>query len=297
MKRKIVVSCLFFLVMIASFAQRAGYTRDGAQATMKYTDILFKDPFLFKKGKLNVPGEKGEVKSAVIEALTESDKVIKEYEDKIEEFIKSKPTAIITKASYKDVTGQVKSLSIAIEKAEDGFKNWRSLTAVSFMQDLYLYKAFIVSAMKVYPEALSLEEKLEEVKATIEKYGSREAYMTRMEKNQADYVKNLRMKKAVFGDAAIEASVKKQYEQIWESEKLVVTKVHITSLWILEKNALDIPLHKEAEVNLAIKKANGTCAIASGYIRSTYEGGGKYSAPLLIMPTHPIELACENLTK
>jgi len=297
MKQKIMVSCLFFLLMIGAFAQRAGYTRDGAQATMKYVDILFKDPFLFKKGRLNVPGDKTEVKSAVIEALAASDKVIKEYEEKIEEFIKSKPTAIITKASYKDVTDQVRSLPTVIEKAADGFKNWRSLATVSFLQDLYLYKAFIVSAMKVYPEALSLEEKLEEVKAAIEKYGSREAYMARMEKNQADYVKNLRMKKAVFGDAAIEASVKKQYEQIWESEKLVVTKVHITSLWTLEKNALDIPLHKEAEVNIAIKKANGTCAIASGYIRSTYEGGSKYSAPLLIMPTHPIELACENLSK
>lgn len=297
MKPKIIVSCLFFLVMIGSYAQRAGYTRDGAQTTMKYVDMLFKDPFIFKKGKLNVPGDKTDAKPAVIEALAESDKVIKEYEEKIEAFIQSKPTAIITKASYKDVTNQVRGLQIAIQKAADGFKNWRSLTAVSFMQDLYLYKAFIVSAMKVYPEALSLEEKLEEVKEAIEQYGSREAYMAKMEKNQVEYVKNLRMKKAVFEDAVIEASVKKQYEKIWETEKLVVTKVHITSLWTLEKNALDIPLHKEAEVNLAIKKADGTCAIASGYIRSTYEGGSKYSSPLLIMPTHPITLACENLTK
>ncbi|HCL05758.1 MAG TPA: hypothetical protein DHW64_07270 [Chitinophagaceae bacterium] len=283
--------------MINLFGQRAGYTRDGAQAAMKYTDVLFKDPFLFNKGRLNVQGDKAQVKSAVLEALEESNKVIKEYEEKIEAFIKSKPTAIIVKSAYKDVTDQVRYLPAVIEKAEDGFKNWRSLSAVSFMQDLYLYKAFIVSAMKVYPEALSLEEKLEEVKAAIEKYGSIDAYMVKMEKNQVEYVKNLQMKKAVFGDPTLEASVKKQYEAIWESEKLVVTKVHITSLWILEKNALDIPLHKEVEVNIAIKKTDRTCAIASGYVRSTYEGGGKYSAPLLIMPTHPITLDCANLNK
>lgn len=286
-----------FLLVIEISAQRSTYTRDGAQVTLKYVDILFKDPFIFKNGKLNVPGDKAEDKSVVSEALMKSDQVIKEYEQKIEAFIQSKPTAIITKSAYNDVTSQMIGLKSAIAKAEDGYKNWRSLSTVSFLQDLYLYKAFIISAMKVYPEALSLEDKLEEVKSAIEKYGSREAYMLKIEKNQAEYVKNLRMKKAVFTDAALEASVKKQYESIWESERLLVTKVHITSLWTLEKNALDIPLHKEVEVNIAIKKADGTCAIASGYARSTYEGGGKYSAPLLIMPTHPIALDCANLNK
>ncbi len=297
MKPAIFLFCFVLLLGNSISAQRATYTREGAQAAMKYVDILFKDPFIFKNGRLNVPGDKAEDKSAVSEALVKSDQVIKEYEQKIEAFIQSKPTAIITKSAYNDVTSQMFGLKSAIAKAEDGYKNWRSLSTVSFLQDLYLYKAFITSAMKVYPEALSLEDKLAEVQSAIEKYGTREAYMSKMEKNQADFVKNLRMKKAVFADPTLESSVKKQYESIWQSEKLQVAKVHITSLWTLEKNALDIPLHKEVEVNMAIKKADGTCAIASGYARSTYEGGGKYSAPLLIMPTHPITLDCANLNK
>lgn len=295
MKRSIIISFFLLVVVLQLAAQQAGYTRDGAQATIKQTSILFKDPFLFKKGRLNLSGDKAELKSEVLAALQVSDQVIKEYEEKVDAFIKSKPTAIIVKEAYADVTNQVKVLPSVLARAEDGFKNWRSIGTVSFMQDLYLYKAFIASAMKVYPEALSLEEKLAEVDAAIAKYGSREAFITKMERNQAEYIKNLRMKKAVFADPGIEASIKKQYESIWEAEKLVVTKVHITTIWVIEKNVLDIPLHKEVEVNLAIKKANGTCAIASGYARSTYEVGGKYSAPLLIMPTPPIVIPCENL--
>lgn len=297
MKLKLFVCAIFLCFTIYSSAQRAGYSRDGAQATMKYVDILFKDPFLFKKGKLAIPGDKAEIKSVVIEALAESDKVIKEYEEKIDEFIKSKPTAIVVKESYKNVTSQLNGLPFAIQKAKDGYDNWRSLSTVSFLQDLILYKTFISSAMKVYPEAISLEEKLEEVNAAIDKYGSRDAYVNKMEKNQADYVKSLRMKKPVMTDATVEGNAKKQYESNWQSEKLVVTKVNITTIWTIEKNALGIPLHKEVEVNLAIKKADGSCAIASGYVRSTYEGGGKYSSPLLIMPTPPITLPCENLSK
>ena len=206
---------LFVLLFAANlFAQPAtsAYSRDGAQTTMKYTKILFQEPFIFQKGKLNIPGDKGESKPAVTEALAESDKVIKEYEAKIEEFIKSKPTAIILKSAYNDVSNQVRRLAAVITKADDGFTNWRSLSAVSFMQELYLYQTFISCAMKVYPEAISLEERLDEVKAAIAKYGSREAYMAKMEKNKTDYLKNIRMKKAVFTDVAVEANAKKQYD-------------------------------------------------------------------------------------
>ena len=297
MKQKLAVCCAIIFCAIGSFAQRTAYSREGAEATSKQVELLFKDPFIFKNGKVNLSGDKTENKSAVMEALAISDQVIKEYEDKVDAFIKSKPTAIVVKDGYQSVTAKVKSLSIAIDKAADGYKNWRSLSTVSFLQDLYLYQAFIKGALKVYPEAISLEEKLGEVKAAIDLYGTRENYLNKMEKNQAEYVKNLRMKKAVMVDATVEANAKKQYEQNWQSEKLVVTKVNITTIWIIEKNALDIPLHKEVEVNLAIKKADGSCAIASGYVRATYEGGGKYGAPLLIMPTHPIVLPCENLTK
>ncbi len=297
MKHLLIFNLFVLLITANLFAQPAtsAYSRDGAQNTMKYTKILFQEPFIFQKGKLNIPGDKGHNKPAVMEALAESDKVVKEYEAKIEEFMKSKPTAIILKNAYNDVTAHVKALPAVLAKADDGFNNWRSLSAVSFLQDLYLYEAFISCAIKVYPEAISLEERLSEVKAAIAKYGSREAYMAKMEKNQTDYLKNIRMKKAVFSDATIETNAKKQYEAIWAADKITVTKVHISSNWTIEKNVLDIPLHKEVEINLALKRADGTCAIASAYMRCTYEGSGKYSAPSLILPGNPITIPCENL--
>ncbi|MBL7746292.1 MAG: hypothetical protein JNM19_02590 [Chitinophagaceae bacterium] len=275
----------------------SGYTRGGAEATMKFTKILFEEPFIFSKGSLNIPGDKGNNKPAVLEALAESDKVIQEYGAKITEFLNSKPTAVIIKNSFNKVTSKAHGLQYAIQKAAEGYNEWRTLSSVSFLQELYLYQAFLAGAMRVYPEAISLQEKYDEATAAIKVYGSREDYMAKMEKNQQDYAKNMRLKKAVFNDASLEASAKKQYEAAWAVDKVTVVKVNITSSWVIEKNLLDIPLHKEVEVNFAIKKADGSCAFAAGYMRSVYEGGGRYSAASLIMPGAPQTAPCENLTK
>jgi hypothetical protein len=171
------------------------------------------------------------------------------------------------------------------------------MSAVSFLQDLYLYRAYIKGAMKVYPEAISMEEKLEAIENAIQQHGSREGYMARMEKNQLDYVKSIRMKNAVFSDPTIEKMVKASYEKQWAADKVTVTKVNITGNWVIEKNVLDIPLNKEVPVNIAIKKADGTCAIATAYVRQVYEGGGKYGGAYMNMPSPPITIPCENLTK
>lgn len=294
---KILFSIYALLFSFSLFAQPSGYTRDGAAATLKYTKILFDEPFVLSKGNVNIPGDKADNKPAVLEALAASDKVIKEYEAKITEFLNSKPTAIILKQSFNTVTNKANGLRGAIEKAAEGFNEWRTLSSVTFLQDLYLYQAFIGGAIRVYPEAISLQEKYDEATEAIKKYGSREDYMAKLQKNQSDYVKNLRMKKAVFNDAAMESAARKQYEAAWAADKVSVTKVHITSNWVIEKNILDIPLHKEVEVNFAIKKADGSCSLAAAYMRCTYEGGGKYSAPTLLMPGAPITVPCENLSK
>lgn len=274
-----------------------GYSRTGSQETMKEMKNLFTESFLFSKGVLNVSGEKGENKPAILEAIANSDATIKEFEKKVEEFLKTKPAANILKSDYHKVTSKANGLSKAIENADDGLKNWRSLTAVSFLQDLYLYKAYLTAAVKVYPEAISLQEKLEEAEAAIKRMPSREDYIAKMEKNKVDYLKSLRMKNAVISDAKIEAAAKKEYENSWKDDKVTVTKVHITTNWTIEKNALDIPVSKEVEVNFAIKKGDGTCAFATGRMYSVYEGGGKYGAAYLIMPSPPITIPCENLPK
>jgi hypothetical protein len=296
MKHLTCAGILALLFSLNSFAQTSVASRDAADNTRKSMETLFINSFLFSKGTINMPGDKGENKPAVQEAIVASDNTIKEFEAKVDEFIKSKPVATIVKSNSTRVTNIVHAVSIAIEQAATALNEYRVVSAVGFLQQLYLYRAYIKAAMKIYPEAISYEEKLELVENAIAQHGSREEYMAKLEKAKVDYLKSLRMKKAVMSDPAIEASTKKQYEADFASDKVTVTKVNITTGWVIEKNILDIPLHKEVQVNIAVKKVDGSCAIASGYMRCTYEGGGKYSAPTLLFATPPITIIpCENL--
>jgi hypothetical protein len=287
---------MYFLILttLSAASQPTGYTRGGAEATAKSMKLLFTESFLFAKGTLDV---KIDSKPAVLEAIAESDNVIAEYEQKVDEFLKSKPVASVLKNQYTEIVSKVNGSSYAIEKAASAKNEYRVMSAVSFLQDLYLYRAYIKAAVKVYPEAISMEEKLEAIEEAIKLHGSREDYIAKMEKNQLDYLKNLRIKKAVMNDPILEGIAKKDYETSWAADKVSVVKVHITTGWTIEKNVLDIPVSKEVEVNFAIKKADGTCALAAGRMYSVYEGGGKYGKPYLIMPSPPITIPCENLTK
>ncbi len=293
------LTALFFVCAAAAQpgGNKNGYSRDGAVATSKQMSNLFTESFLFKKGTLNVSGDKGDNKPAILEAIDTSDAVIKEFEQKVDEFIKSKPAPSVLKSQYHYIISEANGLAGAIKSADDGLKNWRSMSAVSFLQNLHLYKAYLTGAVKVYPEAISLQEKLEQADEAIKRMGSREDYMAKMQKNQLDYVKSLRMKPAVFKDAAIEKMVKTKYEQWAAADKVTVTLVNITSGWTIEKNGLDIPLEKNVQVNMAVKKADGSCGFATGTVRQAYEGGGKYSAPGLTMPSPVIVVPCENLPK
>ena len=293
---KTIVTALYILMVSNLYAQPPGYTtaRGNAEATSKSMKLLFTESFLFAKGTLNV---KVDSKPAVLEAIAESDKVIAEYEQKVDEFVKTKPVTSVIKSQYHLIVSEVNASSNAIEKAASAKNEYRVMSAVSFLQDLYLYKAYIKAAIKVYPEAISMEEKLEAVEEAINLHGSKEDYIAKMEKNQLDYVKSLRIKKAVMSDPAVEGIAKKDYETSWAADKVSVVKVHITTGWTIEKNVLDIPVSKELEVNFAIKKADGTCALATGRMYSVYEGGGKYGKPYLIMPSPPITIPCENMPK
>lgn len=293
----LIIQCVITTAIAQPGGNRDGYSRDGATATLKQMQNLFTESFLFKKGTLNVPGDKAESKPAVLEAIAASDAVIKDFEKKVDEFQKSNPSKQVLKSQMHYVVSTANRLAGAITSADDGYNNWRSISAVSFLQDLYLYKAYITAAIKIYPEAISLQEKLEQADAAIKKYGSKEDYIAKMEKNQLDYIKSLRMKPAVFKDAAIEKMVKTKYEQWAAADKVTVTLVNITSNWTIEKNGLDIPLEKNVQVNMAIKKADGSCGFATGTVRQAYEGGGKYSAPGLTMPSPVITAPCENMPK
>ncbi len=285
----------FLLFNVSVRAQPSGYTRGGAEATMKQMKLLFTESFLFSRGMPVIPGDLANSKPAVLAALAESDKVITEFDQKVTEFINSKPTAAVLKSNYSSVISISNRAALAITKAASAKDEYRVMSAVVFLQELYLYKAYINAAIRIYPEAISLQEQLEGLNTAITKQGSREDYIAQMEKNQLDYVKSLRMKKAVASDPSIEKMVKNSYESSWATDKITVVKVHIVSNWVIEKNVMDIPLNKELDVNMAIKKADGTCALAAGTVRCVYEGGGKYGAPYLTMPTPPTTVPCENI--
>ena len=285
----------FLLFNVSVRAQPSGYTRGGAEATMKQMKLLFTESFLFSRGMPVIPGDLANSKPAVLAALAESDKVITEFDQKVTEFINSKPTAAVLKSNYSSIISISNRAALAITKAASAKDEYRVMSAVVFLQELYLYKAYINAAIRIYPEAISLQEQLEGLNTAITKQGSREDYIAQMEKNQLDYVKSLRMKKAVASDPSIEKMVKNSYESSWATDKITVVKVHIVSNWVIEKNVLDIPLNKELDVNMAIKKADGTCALAAGTVRCVYEGGGKYGAPYLTMPTPPTTVPCENI--
>ena len=112
-----------------------------------------------------------------LQGFAESDKVISEFDQKVTEFIQSKPTAAILKSNYSNVVSISKRAAFAIEKAASAKDEYRVMSAVVFLQELYLYKAYINAAIRLYPEAISLQEQLEGLDAAITKQGSREDYI------------------------------------------------------------------------------------------------------------------------
>lgn len=268
--------------------------RDAHKLTLQYVADLIQEPFLLKRGQMLV-GEFSEDEAAVKNALANSDAVIKEHEAKITEFLQTNPAsnAIQNGLSYAKAKGNF--VQTLIKQTEDAVKNARSIGHVYYLQQLHLCRAYLAGAVKVYPNENTLKENYNLAVAAIERIGTRESYMAQLKANYAHYIKNLRMRPAVAKDAAIEKLVKNEFERQFTSSKITVTKVNIVTHWDIEKNALDIPLHKELAVVVAIKKADGTCGLASAYVRQIYEGGGRYDAPYMNMPSAITTLPCENL--
>lgn len=270
-------------------------SRGDAITALKYIDSLIKYPFILKRGNINIGGDNADNEAFINAALEASDAVIKEHENKVDEFLKTAPNSTFTNNGKK--TAEIKSKFVlnAITKAEEEYKTARSMANVYYMQEIYLYQAYIAGAMKIYPEITSLKEYYDAATAAIQKLGSRKAYVAKIKSNYKDWVKNLRLKPSMMTDAAIEQLVKTSFPKEFPQEKMTVTKVHITTVWMIEKNVLDIPLHKEIEVNLAIKKADGSCGLAAAYVRKVYEGGGNYGEAYLMMPSAITIVPCENI--
>lgn len=271
-------------------------TRDSRMATVNASETLFDKPFIFNKAYLNIGGDKLNDRAYIEEKLKESDAVIEDYKNQIDAFLASNPEKKMYQNDQSAVAVKAGFAVGFIKKAEDVFKNYRTLGSVTAYQDLLICKNFIESVKKVFPQEPALDANLTKLNQALQQYGSRESFMNKMGANQKEFVKNLRMGKAVTSNPAIEKSAKQQFESAdMSSQKYTVTKVNIVNDWKLTKNELDIPLYKELFVNLAIKFADGKCGLANAWMRQDYEGGGKYGSAQLTMPGAIQELPCENL--
>lgn len=269
--------------------------RNADNAATKSVTELLTFPYIFKEAALNIGGDGVDDETLIKAKLAESDAKLMTYKDKIDAFLASNPSP----ATYVHSEGTVVNRSFPdgyLKQADIVYKTYRTKASVGAYQDLLICRTYIENAKRVYPNATTLDEHLRKVNEGLAKYGSRDDFMNKMAANQKEYVKNLRMGKPMMSNPTIEKVARSEYERMkMSSQGYTVTKVHIVSEWRLEKNVLDIPLHKEVYVNLAIKLADGKCGIAVGWVRQDYEGGGTYGAPRLILPSPVQELPCENL--
>lgn len=257
---------------------------------------LFSTPYIYAKAAMNVGGEDVNNEAAILQALQASNDLLLEYTRRVDEFIASKPEPAMYMSKQPTVADRAKAAEGFVKSAADVYQNYRTKASVAAYQNLVICKTYLENARRVYTNEPVLDENLQKINEALTKYQSPEAFMKKMADNQKEYVKNLRMGKPMMSDATIEKVAKADYERMKMSKQAyAVTKVHIVSNWRLEKNVLDIPLHKEVYVNLAIKLADGNCGIAVGWVRQDYEGGGTYGAPRLILPSPVQELPCENL--
>lgn len=275
---------------------RNGMSRETLMDGSKTISELLEKPILFTKGKFQLAGNDANNDKAALAALAQSDAVIKEYQGKMDVFLKEKAPSMLLKNAYTKVISNAKGAAFAIKDAASGVQTGQNYAYLLYVQDLYLYQAYISNMVKVFPESIELQDQLENINSAVQQYGNKQAFMAKMQQNKLDYLKSLKLSKAGMTDAKLEKTIKDQYEKWFENAKLTVTKVVITStVWTLEKNVLDIPLHREITAQLAIKNPDGSCGIASTYVRETYMGGGQYSAPTVIMPNSPTVIPCENL--
>jgi hypothetical protein len=270
--------------------------RDSRTATIEYMQQLITEPFIFTKGELQVNGDSTQLESAINNALAKSDAVINEHAEKVEEFLQTNPEEVMIKNNLR--TAQIKAGIVpgSIKRAEEAYKNERSMSSVYYLQQLYLYRAYIAGALKIFPGDNSLQENHDLVVSAIERMGSRQGYMAKLKENYKEWAKNLKMGKAVMNDPSLEKLAKKEFEEWGSWDKMTVTRVTLASPWRLEKNSLDIPVKKEVYVNMAFKKPDGSCGLAVAYLVQEYEGGGKYGGAYMTMPSILAAVVpCENL--
>jgi len=274
--------------------ETAGPTRDESGNSWNDVEILFTKPFIFTKAEMQVGGDNADKKEAYIEAIKKSNEVIEEYKMAVDKFMQGNPAAYIYSNKLKASETKSKGVVGTIKQADNEFKGGNSLGGVYYLQKIYIFKGYMDAQTKVFPESQIIKDNLQMANDAIQKYGSTDKYLGKMEQNKKDYAKNLKLIPAGQKNAKIEALVKKDYEVF--SKNFTVTKVNITDgTWRIEKNEFGIPLNRKVSVSIAVKNSKGECGIAGANIIEEYTGGGNYGSSVMYLPTDAIIVPCENI--
>lgn len=274
--------------------ERPRQSRDESTKSWNDVEDLFTKPFIFTKGELQVGGDDADKKEAFIEAIKKSNSIIEEYKTAIDQFLQANPSESIYSNKIKASEAKAKGLVSSIKLAENEFKGGNSLGGVYYLQKIYLFQGYLEAQTKVFPESQIIKDHLQMANEAIQKYGSTDKYLGKMEENKKEYAKNLKLIPAGQKNLKIEALVKKEYEAF--AKDFTVIKVNITdSAWRIEKNDFDIPLNRKVSVSIAVKNNKGECGIAGANIIEEYSGGGNYGSSVMYLPTDAIIVPCENL--
>jgi hypothetical protein len=274
--------------------ERPRTTRDESGNSWNDVEILFTKPFIFTKGEMQVGGDNADNKEAFVAAIKKSNSVIAEYKTAVDQFLQGNPSESIYSNKLKSSEAKAKGLPSTIKLADTEFKSGNSLGGVYYLQKVYLFQGYLEAQAKVFPGSQILNDHLQMANEAIQKYGSTDKYLGKMEANKKEYAKNLKLIPAGQKNPKIEALVKKEYEAF--DKNFTVTKVNITDgAWRIEKNDLGIPLNRKVSVSIAVKNSKGECGIAGANIIEEYSGGGNYGSSVMYLPTDAIIVPCENI--
>jgi len=295
MKKILITVCLVSAIVNVVIAQTPKRNnRAEFEGGSKTIENLLTKPFIFTRGELQVSGDDVTNKKAFQDAIAKSDAVIKEYNDEVTKYLAGNPSPSAYKDKLNTTLAKASGLNNAISQTEKESKQGTSLGMVYYLQNLYIYKGYLEGVTKIYPENEKLKNYLSSATTAINSYGSRDKFMGKMEENQKNMAKNLKMIPAQQSNPKIEAMVKKQYEQSFKG--FTVTKVNITyAAWIVDKNELDIPICRKLSVCVAVKNAKGECGIGSSNVKEDYMGSGSYGEAYSYLPSDPIIVPCENI--
>ena len=269
-------------------------SREEMTNSFAVVEQLFTKPFIFTKGELQVSGDAVSVKDSFVTAVQRSNIAINEYKEAVAAFMAGNPSTYTYANKLKSTEAKASGITSLLKQLEQDNKSGTSWGGVYYLQKLNLFKGYLESMTKVFPESEKLKEYMKLADDALLTYGTADKYLTRMDENRKEMVKNLKLTPAGQRNAKIEEMVKLKYQAF--EKNFTVVKVNITDVaWRIEKNELGIPLHRKVSVSIAVKNSKGECGIGGANVIEEYTGGGSYGTAIMYLPTDVIVVPCENI--